>query len=314
MGSRNFSLGSRDMKVAGHFALKKMMMSFQSVATMIDRWAQFVDYVDQEHGIRRMEHIDREVVLAYGAVIADRVDEASLAPATAPNYLSTVNRVMLFARNDRAVWVSPVRDCGIPRRSGIAVISLAVPESLHCKWCNTVDPRLEMLLELQRQLGLRFEESAKFDAHVALKEVRSGWLTIREGTKGGRVRQLPIQTEGQCEALVRAAAIQGGDRSMIPAAVTYKDFRRHSYRIAIAHGIRFHRERHAYAHRRYQELVGAACTVVCGIKHGRAYWSWLSQQLKVTTEVAKAIDLSARETIARELGHNRPEVSHAYLG
>lgn len=102
-----------------------------------------------------MEHIDREVVLAYGAVIADRVDEASLAPATAQNYLSTVNRVMLFARNDRAVWVSPVRDCGIPRRSGIAVISLAVPESLHCKWCNTVDPRLEMLLELQRQLGLR---------------------------------------------------------------------------------------------------------------------------------------------------------------
>lgn len=314
MGSRNFSLGSRDMKVAGHFALKKMMMSFQSVATMVDRWARFIDYVDREHGIRRMEHISRDVVLGYGEFIADLVEEGLLASATAQNYLSTVNRVMSFARHDPAVWVSPVGDCGIPRRSGIAVVNLAVPELLHREWCDVVDPRLRILLEVQRQFGLRFEESAKLDACTALKDARSGWITIREGTKGGRGRQLPIQTDVQCETLVRAAAIQRGDRSMIPESVTYREFRRNSYRIAVTHGIRYHRERHAYTHRRYQELVGEPCPVASGIKHGQVHWTWLSAQLNITEEIAMTIDMSARKIIARELGHNRPEVSHAYLG
>ena len=281
---------------------------------MSSRWNLFVDYIRGEHGIGRMEHISLDVVLMYGAHVAHLVEDELLMPATAQCYLSTVNRVMSFALGNRSVWVSPVRDCGIPRRSGIASVSLAVPDDLHREWIAAVNTRLAAMLELQRELGLRFEESAKIDARAAFKAAESGWVTISDGTKGGRVRRVPVETDRQMEALGRAAAIQGADRSMIPAEMSYKEFRRACYRTSVQQGIRFHRERHTYAHRRYRVLAGADCPVASKVKHGKAHWQWLADQLGMSADAAKAIDLKTRKQIALELGHNRLEVCNAYLG
>lgn len=45
--------------------------------------------------------------------------------------------------------------------------------------------RLGALLELQRNFGLRFEESAKLDAARALREAeKTGAVSIKDGTKG----------------------------------------------------------------------------------------------------------------------------------
>ena len=313
--SRNYGLGSRDMKQAGYKALERGMQSFASIATISDRWSQFVDWAKEEHGIGRMERVTREMVQEYGEKLAEKVEAGAMSPATAQNYVSAVNRVMELARGDKETWVSPTKDCAIPERSGIATANKAVDEVSHRVAMAAVDARTGVLLELQRNLGLRFEESAKINARAVLEEAKErNAVSITDGTKGGREREIPITSPAQISVLARAAEIQGGARSMIPADQSYKEFRAECYRTAGEQNIHYHGERHAYAHARYQELVGAKCPVEAGIKHGKAHHEWLARQLKVSVAEAKAQDVKARTQIAAELGHGRIGISNAYLG
>ena len=314
MGSRNYDLGARDMKAAGRIALEQGMCSFASIDTMADRWNRFVDFARENYEIGRMERISLDVVVAYGAWLADHVDEELLEESTAQNYVSAVNRVLEIARGDKALHVSPTRDCGIPKRVGVGRTNLAVSAEEHNAWIGIIDPRIAVLLELQRAFGLRFEESAKLDAQSSRQHIHTGWLPVTNGTKGGRKRRVPIVRDEQVYVLERAAEAQGDDRSLIFGTMPYDDFRQQCYRQTVRHGIRFHRERHAYAQQRYRDLVGVDCPVASGIEHGRAHHTRLSKQLGISLDAAKELDDTARDQIALELGHNRREVSNAYLG
>lgn len=313
MGTRNFDLGARDMKAAGRIALEEGMRSFASIDTMSDRWNLFVDYVREHHAIGRMEMISQDVIIEYGSWLAERVDDEELEAATAQNYVSAVNRVLEIACGD-GLQVSPTRDCGIPKRSGVAIENMAVSDEVHNYWLKLVHPRIAAMLELQRWFGLRFEESAKFDAHAAQREMSSGQITVSDGTKGGRQRQVSCVRAWQFCAITRAVKQQEKDRSMISGAMSYREFRQHCYRIAVQHGIRFHRERHAYAQRRYFELVGEECPVARNIDHGQTHLAWLARELRIDIDDARQLDAAARGQIAHELGHSRIEVTNAYLG
>ena len=87
------------------------------------------------------------------------------------------------------------------------------------------------------------------------------------------------------------------------ATRTYRDylkyFRYQCERVGI-HA--FHGHRHFYAQTRYQELTGWACPARGGTK---------SKQL---TPKQKEIDRQARETISREMGHGREQITAVYLG
>lgn len=314
MGSRNFELGARDMKAAGRIALEEGMQSFSSIDTMADRWNLFVDYVREHHGFGRMELITSDVVMAYGEILADRVTEGELEASTAQNYISAVNRVLELARGDQHLTMSPTRDCGIPMRENIAKFHQFVTIKEHNDWLFTVDPTLRIMLRLQRAFGLRFEESAKFDARDAYSYSHKGPVPIVNGTKGGRPRKVPIWKGSQSETLNAARMHQGTHHSLIPEGMSYEEFRRHCYRVATANGIRFHRERHSYACQRYKDLVGAECPVMAAIPHGEAHIEWLAVQLRKSLDVARERDRKAREQIAQELGHNRIDVTNAYLG
>ena len=170
------------------------------------------------------------------------------------------------------------------------------------------------MLDLQRSLGLRFEESAKLDAGKALSEAQErGSVTVEAGTKGGLERTVPASPEAVA-ALERAAEVQGGDRSMIPADQTYAAFQSECYReLREAGGEGFHGERHAFAQERYSELTGASAPVVEGWGREERF-ERLADALGVSVEEAKAKDEEARQQIAKELGHGRIEVTNAYLG
>ncbi len=90
---------------------------------------------------------------------------------------------------------------------------------------------------------------------------------------------------------------------MAPRYDTYRDylkyFRYQCERVGI-HA--FHGHRHFYAQVRYQELTGWACPARGGLK---------SKQL---TPKQKEIDRQARETISREMGHGREQVTAVYCG
>jgi len=162
------------------------------------------------------------------------------------------------------------------------------------------DPYVRMSLRLQAAFGLRREEAIKFRPGYAIKDdhikLKASW------TKGGRARTVPIRTDEQRRLLddVRKLA-RGG--ALIPPHKNYEEqLHRYERQIRTAGIKNPHGLRHAYAQRRYEELTGWKSPLAGG------------PASKALTNDQRARDKGARETISRELGHSREEISRVYLG
>lgn len=162
------------------------------------------------------------------------------------------------------------------------------------------DSYVHMSLCLQAAFGLRREESIKFQPgyadrgdHISLK---GSW------TKGGRERTVPITTLEQRTVLNDAHQL-AGNGSLIPAHKTYIQ-QRHVYDgqckaagLSNMHGLRYQ-----YAQTRYEALTGWKAPAVGG----------LSARLSASDHYT--LDIRARQTISRELGHERIQITSVYLG
>ena len=162
------------------------------------------------------------------------------------------------------------------------------------------DIHVRMSLELQRAFGLRREEAMKFQPsyadqkdHVRLK---ASW------TKGGKPRAIPVRTEAQREILDRARSLAGFG-SLIPPHRSYvqqlRVYEGNTLRAGLSsmHGLR-----HAYAQERYEELTGWNCPATGG-----------PDRTALRPE-QKELDHQARLIISQELGHEREQITAAYLG
>lgn len=167
-----------------------------------------------------------------------------------------------------------------------------------------LSPHIKQSIELQKAFGLRREEAMKFSPDYALggyDPYSASVLKIKPSwAKGGRYREIPITSDAQREALMSALTL-AGDNSLIPIERSYKEHLGHFERETKAIGLgQTHGLRHLYAQTRYKELVGFDCPAVGGVFD--------------LTDEQKALDLSARQTISNELGHNRLSVTGIYLG
>ncbi len=157
-----------------------------------------------------------------------------------------------------------------------------------------------MSLELQRVFGLRREEAMKFQPSCADKGDHI-WLKA-SWTKGGKPRTIPVRTETQREVLKRARDLAGLG-SLIPSHRSYV----HQLRVYEGNTLRaglsiMHGLRHAYAQERYKEMTGWKCPASGG------------PNSKSLTQEQRELDQVARLTISQELGHEREQVTVAYLG
>ena len=162
------------------------------------------------------------------------------------------------------------------------------------------DQHVCMSLELQRVFGLRREEAMKFQPCYADQgnqiRLKASW------TKGGKPRTIPIRTEAQREILDKARDLAGFG-SLIPSQRSYV----HQLRVYEGNTTRaglssMHGLRHAYAQDRYEELTGWKCPTTGG-----------PDRTSLSPE-QKELDRQARLTISQELGHEREQVTVAYLG
>lgn len=305
--SRNFGLGSRDMNFAGKIAIENHYESFASMATVENRWSQFVDHV-KEQGIKRMEQVTVEHIRGYAQQLVDD----GLRPATQQNYVSAVNVVMEEARQDREIRLNPSEICD--SRTGVAEMDRSVSNEEHEIALDLVNDRIGALLDLQREFGLRFEESAKMDCRSALDEALNNHkITIEYGTKGGQTREVEIQNEHQIEVLSRAVEIQQNDRSMIPEEMSYREFKSGAKYEISKTDINFHEERHTYAQNRYEELVGHSAPIQNEDRE-EDWIPYLANELDISPGEARELDSEARMKISEELGHHREDVVAAYVG
>ena len=190
---------------------------------------------------------------------------------------------------------------GIGRRNYVPTESKAV--SLPHGDLNKVTcPYVRMSLELQREFGLRREESIKIQP--AWAEQGNKLVLKPTWTKGGRGREVPIRTASQREVLGRAKALaETTARGSLISTAQYKEQMHRYERQTAAAGLhKMHGLRHAYAQARYRELTGFE-SPVCG---GPGKDDLRPEQ--------RRLDFDARGIITRELGHNRGQITAVYCG
>jgi len=298
MSRNNYGLGSREMSKAGQFALnssaKTGHLSYSSSATLGDRWSKFSDWA-RDQGIKKMEDMTAEAVMDYAKTLSN------LAPSTAQNYVSAVNTVMNLATHGGWKSVSPTKDCAIPQRSHTRTTPAPDQEKITSAMSSITDSRMQSVGRLMQELGLRSKEASLINAQKALEEAMERHaVTISEGTKGGRERELQITRQEQLDALQCAAMVQGRHTSMIPPDQSWSKWRDGALRELRENlqeqGIdRLHDLRAAFANQRFEELTGHASPLECG------HWD-------------RKLDREASEKLAEELGHGRIEVLAAYIG
>ena len=188
---------------------------------------------------------------------------------------------------------------GIPDRRFVTSESKA-KDLTETQLCKIKDEHVRMSLELQRAFGLRREEAMKFTPSYADKgnhlHLKASW------TKGGKPRSIPVRTDAQRDVLDRARSLAGFG-SLIPSHRSYvQQLRVYEGNTTRAGLSSMHGLRHAYAQERYEELTGWQCPATGG-----------PDRTALSLEQTE-LDHQARLTISQELGHEREQVTSAYLG
>ena len=121
-------------------------------------------------------------------------------------------------------------------------------------------------------------------------------------TKGGRPREIPVLKDEQRRLLDEVRELVGGG-ALIPGHRNYREQLRVYETQTRDAGLRnMHGLRYTYAQCRYEDITGWKPPLAGGpLRSG-------------LTGARERIDRQARTTVARELGHNRREISEHYIG
>jgi integrase len=215
-----------------------------------------------------------------------------LSNATMANRLSHC-RWLSQKLNKQNIVLRTNKELGIGRRSFVAEIDKS-NELPGQQAMRNFTPREQLSMQLARVFGLRREESMKFNVNQADKgnriELKGSWC------KGGRPRHLKVRTQAQRNLLNKIKELTPRG-SLIEKDKTYIQAVRIFEKHCQDNHLRMHGLRHAYALDRYKALTGRNAPVRSDEPIPR-----------------DKIDLAAREVIAKELGHNRVDITNNYLG
>lgn len=181
---------------------------------------------------------------------------------------------------------------------------------------RAICPYVAIQTEFSKLFGLRPKEARCLRPHEAViprervlprdvdpSSPATHYLHLDPGTKGGRPRDVPIETNAQLDLLRRAQAFVRPGRHLGRPGYTLKQNKAHFYRVAEKVGItqekrgaKPHGLRHEYANNVYEEKAGVASPVRGGSAPDRER------------------DRAARLAVSRLLGHHRGQVTGCYVG
>lgn len=259
---RSLTLAARQLREAGFRQMRATSLKGKHVEALLQRW--------QAEGLSAGTIKNRMAHLRWWA---EKVGKAGILPAD--------NTKLGIAERRYATNESKAKELG----DGLARIT---------------DPYVRMSLRLQAALGLRRDESIKFQPHYA---DRGNHIAIKGSwAKGGRDRTVPITTPEQRTVLDESHRLAGLG-SLIPADKTYIQ-QRHVYdgQCKAAGLSNMHGLRHRYAQMRYEALTGWKAPAAGGLS------------VKGLSPTQRVEDDHARQTISRELGHERIQITATYLG
>lgn len=170
---------------------------------------------------------------------------------------------------------------------------------------DAIDRYVGAQLRMQHAFGLRVKEAVLFQPHVSVVQ-REGqdFLIVKRGTKGGRERLIPVDSDVKRSALEHARLIaQSLQQSLAdPNKSLLQAYRRFYYIMRLVGvtegqlGVTAHGLRHGFAAAVYEKVAGVAPPVAGG------------------DQVPRDADKSARQDVVEQLGHAREQIAGAYLG
>ena len=169
-----------------------------------------------------------------------------------------------------------------------------------------LDPRMALQVELAAAFGLRVGESWHVRPAADIVPLGKDGYSLRllEGTKGKRLRHVPVESERQEDVLGRARQL-AGNGSMMPPGCTKAEWRNHYYwilrKLGITRkemGVTMHGLRHQYVHGQYLARLGVDVPVKGG-----------GDTLLSKDEAGRQ-----KHFIAENLGHSRPSIVTVYSG
>lgn len=245
----------------------------------------------------RTKHID--ALVKYWLSTPSKVTNKPITTGTIKNRMSALRW-----------WAEKIGRSGvIPNNNSALNIPNRQRVSEHNKAFTVTTHQLEMLpvylqlsLRLQQEFGLRREEAAKFIPSVAIQkeclDLEASW------TKGKKERSIPVTTAAQKVLLKDIKSQVDLKVSLIPSSMNYAQYKSHrDHFLAKANIRQAHGLRHHYAQQRYIVLTnGHIPPMLC------------KGEKPKLTEAEQALDLRARLTVSKELGHGRISVTRRYLG
>jgi integrase len=251
--------------------------------------------------------------------------ERGLSAGTIANYLSMLRVFATWIGKDPGIVRTAAQylgsDSAQAHRRQVAdedhswiAVGVEHPEVL--EQIRVICPYVAIQTEFSRHFGLRPKEARCLRPHEAVipreralardrdpESPATHYLHLDQGTKGGRPRDHPIETQAQQELVRRAQALVKSGRHLGRPGYTLKQNTEHYYRVlkrvGITHedrGVTAHGLRHEFAIEKYHQSAGVEAPVRGGSSPDRE------------------VDRVARGTVSRLLGHVRRQVTSAYLG
>jgi site-specific recombinase XerD len=284
MSGLGFQVNFKNEHKASHLA-REIARYFHRGTALENRIETVLNTLRDEIGIKSLKKLDQEVVRAYVDHLKGKVEAGELSKKTAENYLSAFNRIIEYI-NERLgrnlETVSP-REVGLSRGS-FTFVDRAVSQETHEKFVSFLtqkeDIRAQALIHsvtLQREFGLRLRESLAIKTETIERALSTGTLHLgrEDGTKNGREREIPIQTESQREALEKALDfMKQNDLFSLAPTTTLREQYNFAYEVKkqfeaeTKERFNYHGERHAFAQRLISEGVDRS-TVSAWLGHGR---------------------------------------------
>ncbi|MGR5250922.1 integrase domain-containing protein [Vibrio astriarenae] len=299
-----------------------------------NRWCQFANYIKEHFSINDSRSLNNGHIQSYADNLIEKsIEEGVPSTSSIHDMIASVNAVIAQMRGDDLVRVT-AQQAGVPNRDHIATTSRACSQTEHDAAIKQMDDRTAAMADIQREIGLRFEESAKCNPKDLLKQAyennRSSngqvntSIKITDGTKGGRPRDVILQSQGQLDALKQASIIQGSHHSMIPSNQSFSEFKSQCYQqYSKIDGYSPHMERHAFAHNEYtgkidqithQQYPLVDPPVNTRFPHGKEHIGYIAKTIGCDVSTAKMLDQVARWHVVNQLGHSREDIANSYLG
>ena len=166
------------------------------------------------------------------------------------------------------------------------------------------DARVGLQVRLMREFGLRKREAVMFRPHKADLGLA---IRVRDGTKGGRERIVPLETPEQRRVLdlAKSRAKNVNDHIGSPYRDLKQALRHINYvfeRFGLTKrglGVTAHGLRHQHLNELYESITGVPSPVRSG---------------SITADIDKHLHDVARARVSQEAGHERLGISNAYIG